>query len=55
MAVIFDEVTAEVQAPPRNAPLASRANAVATGQLDAQELRRELERQAERQARLQTD
>ncbi|HEY6169392.1 MAG TPA: hypothetical protein VI454_15225 [Verrucomicrobiae bacterium] len=54
MAVIFDEVTADVQAPARGAPLAPRPDS-AVSQFDAQQMRRELERQAERQARLQTD
>jgi len=55
MAVIFDEVTADVQAPVRSAPLAPRSDAKAGGQLNPDELRRELERQAERTTRLQAD
>jgi len=55
MAVIFDEVTADVQPPVRSAPLAPRAEGKAGGQFNPDELRRELERQAERTARLQAN
>ncbi len=55
MAVVIEEMTADVQAPARSAPLAPRAEAQAGGAFDADKLRRELERQAERQARLLAD
>lgn len=54
MAVIFDEITAEVQSPARGTP-EPPALAPARGRLDPNELARELERRAERQARLRTD
>ena len=54
MAVIFDEVTADVHPAARGAPVAPQPEGLA-GKLDPSELSRELERQAERQARLRTD
>jgi hypothetical protein len=54
MAVIFDEVTADVQAAQRetSAPSAPEPR---TGQIKSEDLVRELERRAERAARLRAD
>ena len=55
MAVIFDEVSADVRPPAANNPQPSGARESGPAELDREALRRELERQAERHARLRAD
>jgi len=55
MAVIFDEVTAEVQPPAQERAPADAAAGSYPAPLDPQELRREMERQSRRQARRHAD
>ena len=55
MAIIFDEVTADVQSPPTNAPVAPQPAEGVPGKVDGNALQRELQRQSERQARLKAD
>lgn len=53
MAVVFDEVTAEVQ--PTTPERPATTPAPAAGEINPHDLRRELERQESRRARLRTD
>ena len=55
MAVIFDEVTADVQPAAGDRKAAIPAKGGGSGAIDPHRLRRELERLAARQARLKAD